>query len=190
MFRGIESSNRIELSWLVQELSNFGVFGFLRLLGLGGGWWLGVPPTHVHMHAHAYMCKHAHACMVNMVISCKWPPPLDSGKSWELPLMSYMRACAYMCMHVCVCAHGWGAPSHHPPPPSTHPPPPRGDPWNHSKFNSTWTNQDISILFEDLKSVETPPPMGGCIIWWVGGFDDGWGQVKSLKIWKLLTELR
>ena len=56
MFRGKESSNRIELSRLVQELLNFGVLGSLRLLGLGGwvdrgGGWLGVPPIHVHMHA-------------------------------------------------------------------------------------------------------------------------------------------
>ena len=38
MFRGKESSNRIELSRLVQELLNFGVLGFLQLLGVGGGW--------------------------------------------------------------------------------------------------------------------------------------------------------
>ena len=67
MFRGKESSNRIELSQLVQELLNFGVWGSLRLWGVGGwvdrgggGW--GVPPhmctctcmhtcTHTHMHA-------------------------------------------------------------------------------------------------------------------------------------------
>ena len=35
MFRGKESLNRIELSRLVQELLNFGVFGFLQLLGVG-----------------------------------------------------------------------------------------------------------------------------------------------------------
>ena len=52
MFRGKESSNRIELSRLVQELLNFGVFGFLRLLGVGGwGWgWFGGAPTHAHTH--------------------------------------------------------------------------------------------------------------------------------------------
>ena len=40
MFRGKESSNRIELSRLVQDLLNFGVLGSLRLLGWGGvgGW--------------------------------------------------------------------------------------------------------------------------------------------------------
>ena len=46
MFRGKESSNRIELSRLVQDLLNFGV-----ALGGGGGWmWVwggvGVAPTH------------------------------------------------------------------------------------------------------------------------------------------------
>ena len=66
-----------------------------------------------------------------------------------------------------------------PPPPSTHLPPPRGvDHRNHLKFNNTSTDQDISIPFEDLKSVKNSPPMRGCVVWWV----DGWGQVKSLKI--------
>ena len=63
MFRGKESSNRIELSRLVQDLLNFGVSGSLLLWGwgwmYGGGGWLGVPPTHVHMHACAHMHKHA-----------------------------------------------------------------------------------------------------------------------------------
>ena len=73
MFRGKESSNRIELSRLVQDLLNFGVSGSLQLWGRGvGGWgggWLGggwmgwgvvggCPYTHAHMHA----CTHAHAC--------------------------------------------------------------------------------------------------------------------------------
>ena len=59
IFRGKESSNRIELSQLVQELLNFGVFGFLRggwVDGVGGGW--GCP----HTCAHACTFTHAHAC--------------------------------------------------------------------------------------------------------------------------------
>ena len=62
MFRGKESSNRIELSQLVQDLLNFGVLGSLRLWGwgwvYGGGGWLGGAPTHVHMHAHARTHTH------------------------------------------------------------------------------------------------------------------------------------
>ena len=39
MFRGKESSNRIELSQLVQDLLNFGVLGSLQLWGwVVGGW--------------------------------------------------------------------------------------------------------------------------------------------------------
>ena len=58
MFRGKESSNRIELSRLVQDLLNFGVSGSLQLWGWGGGWkgdggWLGGAP---------HTCAHARAC--------------------------------------------------------------------------------------------------------------------------------
>ena len=97
MFRGKESSNRIELSQLVQDLLNFGVLGSLRLwgwgggcMGVGGGW--RVPYTHVHMHTHACTCTHAHARMVNMKISCKWLPPL--GESLGFP---------YDVIHTCTC---------------------------------------------------------------------------------------
>ena len=96
---------------------------------VGGGWGVvGGAPTHVHMHAHARTHTHAHACVVNMVISCKWPPPLDLGKSRGFPIMSYTCACMCACIHVHACAHGWGAPSHQPPPSSTHPHPPGGTP--------------------------------------------------------------
>ena len=69
MFRGKESSNRIELSRLVQDLLNFGVFCSLQLWGWGGwvygaGGWLGGAPTYMdmHTHAHMYMHAHTHAC--------------------------------------------------------------------------------------------------------------------------------
>ena len=63
MFRGKESSNRIELSRLVQDLLNFGVFSSLQLWGVGGGW-MGMGggwgcTLHVHMHVQA--CTHMHA---------------------------------------------------------------------------------------------------------------------------------
>ena len=77
---------------------------------VGGG--CGVPLTHMHMLAHA--------CVVNMIISCKWPP--HWGNQWEFPRMSYMCACVCMCMHVHMCVEH---------PPTTHTPidpPPLGDP--------------------------------------------------------------
>ena len=67
MFRGKESSNRIELSRLVQDLFEFWCFGLPAALGWGvGGWggeWLGGAPTHMHMHAHTCMCMHTHTRM-------------------------------------------------------------------------------------------------------------------------------
>ena len=73
MFRGKESSNRIELSRLVQDLLNFGVLGSLRLWGWGvGGWGSGVVGGWVgggrgwlqgapYIRAHACACMHARA---------------------------------------------------------------------------------------------------------------------------------
>ena len=60
MFRGKESSNRIELSRLVQDLLNFGVLGSLQLWGVGGvvrGW----PHTCVHACTHTHM--HVRTCV-------------------------------------------------------------------------------------------------------------------------------
>ena len=62
MFRGKESSNRIELSRLVQDLLNFGVLGSLRLWGGGCGWMgVGVVGGCPHTCAHAHSCTHMHA---------------------------------------------------------------------------------------------------------------------------------
>ena len=60
MFRGKESSNRIELSRLVQNLLNFGVWA---PWGWGGGGCLGGAPhtcahTRARMHAHARTRAH------------------------------------------------------------------------------------------------------------------------------------
>ena len=74
-------------------------------------------PLHMCTHAHACTCMHAHARVVNMIISCKWPPPL--GEYLGIP---YDVISVCMHMHVCECVRGWDAPSHHPSPPSTHPP--------------------------------------------------------------------
>ena len=56
MFRGKESSNRIELSQLVQDLLNFGVLGSLQLLGreqmVGGN----VGHGEVSLHMHTCTC--------------------------------------------------------------------------------------------------------------------------------------
>ena len=64
MFRGKESSNRIEISQLVQDLLNFGVLGSLRLWG-GGRWVWVVGGVFGHLGAwgvspHACTCMHIH----------------------------------------------------------------------------------------------------------------------------------
>ena len=182
MFRGKESSNRIELSRLVQDLLNFGVLGSLQLWGVqvGGGasGGMGGVPTHTHMHVHA----HTHLYMYR---NCKWP------STWRHPCLACLTCmCMCVCVHACACMCAWDTPAHthtHPTPihPSATPIPsptpihpsatPRGvDPRNHLKFNNTSTYKDISILFEDLKSVKNSPPMGGCMVWWVGGWFGGW----------------
>ena len=137
MFRGKESSNNRIIS-ISSRLIEFWCFG---LSGGGGGWmWVGggwgVPPT--HMHVHACMHTHTHAHVVNMIISCKWLPPL--GESLGIPY-DVICTCMCMCVHACACMHVHVGGMHplttptpiHPAPPT----PQRGDPRNHSKFNST-----------------------------------------------------
>ena len=119
MFRGKESSNRIELSQLVQDLLNFGVLGSLRLWGGAGGWGasggMGVsPPTHMHVHT----CTHTHAHLY-MYRNCKWPP------TWRHPCLACLTCMCDACMCVHACMHGT-APTHththpHPHPPICHP---------------------------------------------------------------------
>ena len=128
MFRGKESSNRIELSQLVQDLLNFGVLGSLRLWG--GGRWMGASggmggcPPHTHMHVHACTCTHVHLYMYR---NCKWPP------TWRHPCLACLACLTCMClcvcvhMHACACIRAWDTPTHththpHPHPAICHPP--------------------------------------------------------------------
>ena len=130
MFRGKESLNRIEISRLVQDLLNFGVFDSLRLWGGGrwvGGVWgdLGGGCVTTHMPC---TCTHAHTCK-HMYRNCKWLP------TWRHPCLSCsscltcmcVHACILVCMHACACACmcACDTPLHthaHPHPPIHHPP--------------------------------------------------------------------
>ena len=126
VFRGKESSNRIELSRLVQDLLNFGVLGSLWLwgwegglggcMGVGGGW--EVPP-------HTCTCMHAHIHVKHDNFNCKWQPPL--GESLGIPYdVIHARACVHMhaCMCMCMCVECTLSPPPTPihPPPTPHPP--------------------------------------------------------------------
>ena len=61
MLRGKESSNRIKLSQLVQDLLNFGVLGSLQFWG-GGRWVVGVWGDGGCPHTCAHACTHMHTC--------------------------------------------------------------------------------------------------------------------------------
>ena len=127
MFRGKESSNRIELSRLVQDLLNFGVLGSLQLWGWGwmdgGGGWLGGAS---HTCAHACACTHPHARTHTHVKHDNFMQmAVPIGGTLGIPY-DVIHVCACMhCMHAHACACVWGAPSHHPHP---HPPTPWGGP--------------------------------------------------------------
>ena len=107
MFRGKESSNRIKLSRLVQDLLNFGVSGSLCLWEWGGGWWLGGAP-----HTHAHACKHAHTCMCGKH---------DNFMQMAAPIGGYLGIpydVIRMCVHACVCT--WVGCTLSPPPTPIH----------------------------------------------------------------------
>ena len=125
MFRGKESSNRIKLSRLVQELLKLGVLGSLRLWG-GGRWvggCLGVSGgmggcPHMHAHARTRTHTHTHTCI-----------ELQMAASMEASMFSMFNMHVRACVRVRVHAYMHGTPPTHsylPPPPSTHLPPPQG----------------------------------------------------------------
>ena len=128
---------------------------------------------------------HTHTCIELQMAASMEASMFSMFSMFNMHVRACMRACVHACMHACMRAcvrtfmghcrtHLYQPPPY---PPICHPP--RGvDPRNHLKFDNTSTDQDISIPFEDLKSVKNSPPMGGWVVGWV----DGWGQVKSLKI--------
>ena len=189
MFRGKESSNRIELSRLVQDLLNFGVLGSLRLWGLGGwvyggGGWLGGAP---HTCAHAR--THAHGKHDNFMQMAAPIGGIPGNSLWchtrvrvcaHACVCVHVRPCACMCVHVHECACVWGAPSHHPPLTSTHPPTPQG---GTPGINKNSIALELIEIFQFRLKIwnlwRLPHPWVGV---WFGGWVDGWGQVKTLKI--------
>ena len=129
MFRGKESSNRIKMSWLVQDLLNFGFLGSLWLWG--GGRWVGgcLRAWGMSPHMCTYMCMHAHACM-DMYTCIEIANGHLHGGIHVYHVYNMHCVCACVCVHMCVhvCM---GQPSTHPYPPHPNPPtrhPARGDP--------------------------------------------------------------
>ena len=143
-------------------------------VGGGASGVMGDVPTHMHMHAHTGTCTHAHLYMYR---NCKCPLTWRHPCLACLVCLTCMCMCACMCAYMCMCVHAWDTPLHihthlHPHPPIHHPLR-EVDSRNHLKYDNTSTYQDISIPFEDLKSVKNSIPMGGCVVWWVGGWLGG-----------------
>ena len=121
-----KSSNRIEISQLVQVLLNFEWFqGSPRGVGVGvGGWTVGggerVHPTHVHTHTHA--CTHMHTRAYDIIGNSQGFP--QWGRPFAIEIIMFTM---YMCMHVYVhaCMHMYRGHPQPSPPPSTHTPTPR-----------------------------------------------------------------
>ena len=108
MFRGKESSNRIKLSRLVQELLKLGVLGSLRLWG--GGRWVGgclgvsggmggCPPMHAHARTRTH--THTHTCI-----------ELQMAASMEASMFSMFNMHVRACVRVRVHAYMHGTPPH------------------------------------------------------------------------------
>ena len=112
MSRGKESSNRIELSRLVQDLLNFGVSGSLQLWLWGGGECMGVWGSwecalHMCTWTCTHACTHAHIHVKHDNFNCKWPPPL--GESLGIPYdVTRTRTCmrVHACACMCMCVGG------------------------------------------------------------------------------------
>ena len=143
-----KSSNRIELSWLVQVLLNFWLILGVPPWGLPGGWiglgWVCGGGTKHHAHTCTHACMHTLTCMLNMI---------NTGASMSAAICNF-----YTCIHMCVCMHMHVHVCRDTPhahrclqTPPTHPPAPSPEPQGAQapKFNKSWTNHDILILFED-----------------------------------------
>ena len=111
--------------------------------------------THVHMHMHACTHMYTHASPIGGIPG--------NSLSCHMHVHMCVCVCVCVCMHVHVCG-GTLSPLHIP----IHPPP-RGTP----RISKTSIALELIKIFQfskDLKFVETPSPMTGCKVWWVGGW--------------------
>ena len=158
------------------------------------GWGWGVVGDAPYTHAHACACTHAHAhtrtCgKHDNFMQMAAPIGGIPGNSLWCHTCVHARAC--VCMHMCVHMggmHPLTTPHPHPP----IPPPPGGTP---GIIQNSIALELIEIFQFCLKiwNLWRLPHHGwvyNLVSGWVGGWVDGWVQVKSLKIWKLLTESR
>ena len=118
-FRDFKSSNGIEISWLVQALSNFNWFqgsipwGSGRWVDGGGGGYGCVGVSHAHTLTHMHM--HACTCMLNMI----------NMLNMDASVGGHLQFYTCVCMHVHACMCMWGhTPCPQMPRDTPHPPAP------------------------------------------------------------------
>ena len=136
-----------------------------------GGWGWGVVGLCLP-HMCTCKCMHTQAHVVNMIISCKWLPPL--GESLGIP---YDVICTCVCVHVCACAcmcKCVGAPSHHPPATYTHLPIPRGTPGINQNSIALELIEIFRFHLKIWNLWRLPHPWVGVLLGgWVGGLMGG-----------------
>ena len=116
------------------------------------------------MHAHTHTRAHGkHDNFMQMAAPIGGIP----GNSLWCHMHMHVRACA------CVCTYVGGTLS---PPPTP-------------RINQNSIALELIEIFQFRLKIwnlwRLPHPwVGGCMVWWVGGWVYGWGQVKTLKILK------
>ena len=148
MGRGVstdfKSSNRIEISQLVQVLLNF---DWLWGSPLWGGGWVDGGRGGERLPPHMCTCTR-----IWHYREFPWIPPMGAAICMKLSCLPHMHLCVCVHMHVHVCVG-------YPQPPPPHPPTPNPQSCREPKtpkFNNSWTNRDKSILFEDSLPLNIP----------------------------------
>ena len=158
------------------RLIEFWCFGLPAALGRGqedGGcleaW--GCLDTWVHACACTHM--HTHTCIHVQ----KLQMATDMEASMFIMFIMFN-------MHVCMCLCAWDPSTYlyPPPPPSTQPQWPQGGTARISKNSITLELIKIFQFCLKIWNLWRPPPHHGWLYGLVGGWVDGWGQIKSLTI--------
>ena len=120
-----KSSNRIEISRLVQVLLNFEWFQWSPLGGWGCGW-MGVGVVRVCPHTYAHKCACMYMCAHDIIGNSQGFPknPMEAAICLKLSCLPHVRVCMHM--HMC---------GGHPP---TTPHPQRHREPKTPKFDSVW----------------------------------------------------